>query len=50
MRAFSKRKWCVEEVFLRVKYKRQCLWRAGDHEGEVMEAVVTKRPRKASAQ
>ena len=49
LRAFSKRKWHVDEVFVKVNGKRHYLWRAVDHEGEVLEAVVTKRRNKAAA-
>ncbi len=34
---------------MKVNGKRQYLWRAVDHEGEVLEAVVTKRRNKAAA-
>ncbi len=37
------------EVFVKVNGKRHYLWRAVDHEGEVLEAVVTKRRNKAAA-
>ena len=49
LRAFSKFKWHVDEVFVKVNGKRHYLWRAVDHEGEVLEAVVTKRRNKAAA-
>ncbi|CUH47720.1 Transposase IS66 family protein [Ruegeria atlantica] len=49
LRAFSKWKWHVDEVFVKVNGKRRYLWRAVDHEGEVLEAVVTKRRNKAAA-
>ncbi len=49
LRAFSKWKWHVDEVFVKVNGKRHYLWRAIDHEGEVLEAVVTKRRNKAAA-
>ncbi len=49
LRAFSKWKWHVDEVFVKVNGKRHYLWRAVDHEGEVLEAVVTKRRNKAAA-
>ena len=49
LRAFSKCKWHVYEVFVKVNGKRHYLWRAVDHEGEVLEAVVTKRRNKAAA-
>ncbi len=34
---------------MKVNGKRHYLWRALDHEGEVLEAVVTKRRNKAAA-
>ncbi len=34
---------------MKVNGKRHYLWRAVDHEGEVLEAVVTKRRTKAEA-
>ncbi len=49
LRAFSRWKWHVDEVFVKVNGKRHYLWRAVDHEGEVLEAVVTKRRNKAAA-
>jgi putative transposase len=49
LRAFSKWKWHVDEVFVKVNGKRHYLWRAVDHEGEVLEAVVTKRRNKQAA-
>ena len=49
LRAFSKSKWHVDEVFVKVNGKRHYLWRAVDHEGEVLEAVVTKRRNKQAA-
>ena len=49
LRAFSKWKWHVDEVFVKVNGKRHYLWRAVDHEVEVLEAVVTKRRNKAAA-
>ena len=49
LRSYSKWKWHVDEVFVKVNGKRHYLWRAVDHEGEVLEAVVTKRRNKAAA-
>lgn len=43
MRAFSTWRWHLDEVFVKVNGERRYLWRAVDHEGEVLEAVVTKR-------
>ncbi len=49
MRAYSKSKWHVDEVFVKVNGKRHSLWRAVDHEGEVLEALVTRRRNKLAA-
>ena len=39
----------MDEVFVRVNGKLCYLWRAVDHEGEVLEAVVTSKRDKAAA-
>ena len=49
MRAFSSWRWHVDEVFVKINGERHYLWRAVDHEGEVLEAVVTKRRNKKAA-
>jgi len=49
LRAFSKWRWHVDEVFIKINGERHYLWHAVDHEGEVLEAVVTKRRNKAAA-
>ena len=36
-------RWHLDEVFVRINGKIHYLWRAVDHEGEVLEAYVTKR-------
>jgi putative transposase len=36
-------RWHLDEVFVRVNGEIRYLWRAVDHEGEVLEAFVTKR-------
>ena len=38
-----------DEVFVKVNGKLCYLWRAVDHEGEVLEAVVTAKRDKAAA-
>ncbi len=39
----------MDEVFVKINGKRHYLWRAVDHEGEVLESFVTKtRDRKAA--
>jgi len=35
--------WHLDEVFVRINGELHYLWRAVDHEGEVLEAYVTKR-------
>jgi putative transposase len=42
-------RWHLDEVFVKVDGERRYLWRAVDHEGEVLEAIVTqKRDKKAA--
>ena len=49
MRALSGWRWYLDEVFVKINGERQCLWRAVDQEGEVLEAFVSKtRDRKAA--
>ncbi len=49
MRAGTQWRWHLDEVFVRINGKTHYLWRAVDHEGEVLEAFVTKkRDRKAA--
>ena len=40
--------WHLDEVFVKVNGKLCYLWRAVDHEGEVLEAVVTAKRDKAA--
>ena len=48
-RGHSNWKWHVDEVFVKINGERHYLWRAVDHEGEVLESFVTKtRDRKAA--
>ena len=39
----------MDEVFVKIKGEHHYLWRAVDHEGEVLESVVTKRRNKRAA-
>ncbi len=49
MRGLPQWRWHLDEVFVRVNGEMYYLWRAVDHEGEVLEAFVTKkRDRKAA--
>ena len=43
MRAWAQWQWHLDEVFVKINGKTHYLWRAVDHEGEVLEAYVTKR-------
>ena len=36
-------RWHLDEVFVQINGETHYLWRAVDHEGEVLEAFVTKR-------
>ena len=48
-RDWSNWRWHLDEVFVRVNGEIHYLWRAVDHEGEVLEAFATKqRDRKAA--
>ena len=49
MRQNTQWRWHLDEVFVRVNGERRYLWRAVDHEGEVLESFVTKRRDKAAA-
>ena len=49
LRAFSRWQWHVDEVFVKINGERHYLWRSVDHEGEVLESVVTKRRNKRAA-
>ena len=39
----SKWRWHLDEVFVKINGERHYLWRAVDHEGEVLKSFVTKR-------
>jgi putative transposase len=49
MRGFIQWRWHLDEVFVKINGKLCYLWRAVDHEGEVLEAVVTSKRDKAAA-
>ena len=49
LRAHSNWHWHLDEVFVKINGEQHCLWRVVDHEGEVIESIVTKcRDRKAA--
>ena len=45
----SKGRWHLDEVFVKINGETNYLWRAVDHEGEVLESYVTKRRNKKAA-
>ena len=49
MRAFTHWRWHLDEVFVKINGQTHYLWRAVDHEGEVLESYVTKTRDKAAA-
>jgi putative transposase len=42
-RSCSQWRWHLDEVFVRINGETHYLWRAVDHEGEVLEVFATKR-------
>ena len=49
MRQSTHWRWHLDEVFVKINGERHYLWRAVDHEGEILESFVTKTRDKASA-
>src|SRR5215471_19523495 len=49
MRCYPQWRWHLDEVLVKINGKLCSLWRAVDHEGEVLEAVVTAKRDKAAA-
>ena len=49
MRCHSNWKWHLDEMFVKINGERFYLWRAVDHEGEVLESYVTKTRDKKAA-
>ena len=43
MRSLIHWRWHLDEVFVKINGETRYLWRAVDHEGEVLEAFVSKR-------
>ena len=41
--SFSNWRWHLDEVFVRINGETHYLWRAVDHEGEVLKVLATKR-------
>lgn len=49
MRGFRNRRWHLDEVFVKINGETHYLWRAVDHEGEILESYVTKKRDKKAA-
>src|SRR5271169_652091 len=49
MRGYPQWRWHLDEVFVKINGKLCYLWRAVDHEGEVLETVVTAKRDKVAA-
>ena len=49
MRAYTHWRWHLDEVYVKINGEMRYLWRAVDHEGEVLESYVTKARDKAAA-
>jgi len=49
MRGFRHWKWHLDEVYVKINGETHYLWRAVDHEGEVLESYVTKTRDKKAA-
>ncbi|MDU8946244.1 IS6 family transposase [Ovoidimarina sediminis] len=45
----SRWRWYLDEIFVKINVERYYLWRAVDHEGEVLESFVTKTRDKKAA-
>ena len=49
LRSYSNWQWHLDEVFVKINGETHYLWRAVDHEGEVLESYVTKRRNRKAA-
>jgi putative transposase len=49
MRQHTHWRWHLDEVYVKINGEMHYLWRAVDHEGEVLESYVTKTRDKAAA-
>lgn len=49
MRDYTHWRWHVDEVYVKINGEMRYLWRAVDHEGEVLESFVTTTRDKAAA-
>ncbi|MCV2891309.1 IS6 family transposase [Ruegeria sp. XHP0148] len=49
LRSWPQWQWHLDEMFVKINGERHYLWRAVDHEGEVLESYVTKTRDKKAA-
>ena len=49
MRGFRQWQWHLDEMYVKVNGEMRYLWRAVDHEGEILESYVTRSRDKAAA-
>lgn len=49
MRGFSQWRWHLDEMYVKLNGEMVYLWRAVDHEGEVLESFVSKKRDKSAA-
>ena len=49
MRQVTQWQWHLDEIFVKINGVQHYLWRAVDHEGEVLESYVTKKRNKDAA-
>ena len=49
MRGFRQWRWHLDEMYVKINGETHYLWRAVDHEGEVLESFVTKKRDKSAA-
>jgi putative transposase len=49
MRAYTHWRWHLDEVYVKINGEMHYLWRAVDHEGEVLESFASKTRDKAAA-
>jgi putative transposase len=49
MKGYTNWRWHVDEIFVKINGEMHYLWRAVDHEGEILESYVTKKRDKSAA-
>ncbi len=49
MRGFRQWRWHLDEMYVRLNGEMVYLWRAVDHEGEILECYVTRKREKSAA-